>query len=592
MPRISKVRISNFKALRDTPVLEFTEMPVIVGKNDTGKSSILQALKIFFEEKPIVADDLTVGADVKLAEIQVNFDDLSQGVKDRLGLKKLLSSTGELAVKKSFRLGSRTPEIQLCVKDFENPDFQGLYARKERELNELGQKHSLGFVKAGRSITNESKIEELAQYAKSHGQQEKDVWITPDKDVWEEVEDTLPTFTFFPSNVNLNLEQAEYQNPFQEMIVNEIELDKELSDKVQSKVSEAIKRAVEEIEANLRQQTDAIKRILPKPEFAWKKLVKIDLEVEDQCGVCVPLANRGMGIQRLVMVALLKYIAEKPSENPVSSRIFAIEEPETSLHPSAQRELIDSFRKLRERGYQIIVTSHSPVFAAEANDRDIILVTREKEKASMTQHPALNPETIVDELGILPRDQIVSYSACLFVEGPSDAIFFETMARKLKNSMRISHDFIDKKIGVIPVGGNNLKFYVEKRTLGKLHRVFAVITDSDKKSSSDQIKKRKTEWQCQCQNEGGKFYILKKRQIENYLHSDAIKRGLNRDVVIEDYNNIKEQMPSDNIVKHFGRVVEEMKTEELLMRDKYIKENGEEGHEILEIIQELLCLVN
>jgi len=587
------VKICNFKALKETPLIKFTEMPVVVGKNDTGKSSILHALDVFFEKRHPTEDDLTIGAENTEIEIEVHFADFSEDVKNKLEETRLLSSSEELVIKKIFEIGSKkAPQKQMYIRDFVDSDFQNLHSRKERELNELGNKYNLEFAKAGRSITNESKIAKLIKYAIEHGIQEKDMWIIPDKDVLREIDGLLPIFTLFTSYINLNIEQAEYQNPFQEMIINEIDVDPELKKKVQVKVAEAIKKAVKEIEENLKLQTDTVKRIVPEPKFIWKKLVKINLEIEDQRGICVPLYNRGMGIQRLVMVALLKYIAEKQSGNLIKDRIFAIEEPETSLHPGAQRELIDSFRKLRKKGYQIIMTSHSPVFASEASEKDIVLVTRQKESASIVQHPNLQPDMVVDELGILPRDQIISYSACLFVEGPSDKMFFETVAKKFKDAGLIEQDFCDKNIGGVIVGGNNLKFYVEGRVLKKLSRKFAVIVDSDKKRPRDQVKKRKIDWQCRCREEGGEFFILRKRELENYLHPAAVERALGRKVTVEDFNDVKKQMASDyDFNKHFKRIVEEMQVQEILERDKYTDEKNNERHEILEIIQEMLRLV-
>jgi predicted ATP-dependent endonuclease of OLD family len=590
--RISAIRIENFRALRDIPIIEFTEMPVIVGKNDTGKSSILYALAVFFEERTLTSADFTRGTNKdEPLKIEVHFTELPENATKTLAGKKLLSCNNNLIIKKIFKLGAKQPDFSLLVKDFVDPEFQNLQAKKERELNELGKKYNLAFVKAGRSITNESKITELVNYARSKGIGEADVWEDLDKDTINEVASFLPRFTMFPSSMNLSIDQAQFQNPFLEMIVNAIEIDQTIKETVQGKVAAAISEAIGKIEENLIQQTDTVKKLIPKPTFQWKRLVNLDIETEDQFGACVPLQNRGLGVQRLVMVAFLKYVAEKPLQaSDPSNMIFAIEEPETFLHPSAQRDLIESFRELRSKGYQIIMTSHSPVFVAEAHEEDLILVTRQTENASIVCYPQLQTEQIVTELGILPRDQIVSFNAIVFVEGPSDQFFFESVVKTMKQKGLISTDFAEKKIGLFSIAGNNLEFCVEKHMLKQLNRKFGVVVDSDKKNPTDQLKKKKTDWKCRCEADGGKFFILRKREIENYLHPAAIQRALNLRVTVEEFNDVRRQISSDySWEKHLKPIVKAMTADEILVMDKYTEDNTER-HEILDIVKELLGL--
>ena len=50
---IKSVTIKNFRGYRGTTKIEFDDLTVFVGKNDIGKSTILEALDIFFNDKPV-----------------------------------------------------------------------------------------------------------------------------------------------------------------------------------------------------------------------------------------------------------------------------------------------------------------------------------------------------------------------------------------------------------------------------------------------------------------------------------------------------------------------------------------------------------
>ena len=67
--------------------------------------------------------------------------------------------------------------------------------------------------------------------------------------------------------------------------------------------------------------------------------------MEDDRGIAIN--KRGSGVRRLVLISFFKAEAERlQKEFPDKVVIYAIEEPETSQHPSNLRHLIDSFQEL------------------------------------------------------------------------------------------------------------------------------------------------------------------------------------------------------------------------------------------------------
>lgn len=47
--KIVSLTIENFRSYRNPVTIPFNDLTVLIGKNDIGKSSILEALDIFFE---------------------------------------------------------------------------------------------------------------------------------------------------------------------------------------------------------------------------------------------------------------------------------------------------------------------------------------------------------------------------------------------------------------------------------------------------------------------------------------------------------------------------------------------------------------
>ena len=47
--KIESLTLENFRIYKDPVTVSFNDLTVLIGKNDIGKSSVLEALDIFFE---------------------------------------------------------------------------------------------------------------------------------------------------------------------------------------------------------------------------------------------------------------------------------------------------------------------------------------------------------------------------------------------------------------------------------------------------------------------------------------------------------------------------------------------------------------
>ena len=122
---IDSMSLVNFRGYKDKTVIEFEKLTALVGRNDIGKSTILEALEIFFNERsPIVkpdAGDLNVFSakdGVVAFEIAVSFTDLPEQVildslvETDLSSEFLLNSRGKLEIVKRYKKSGK-PSIYI-----------------------------------------------------------------------------------------------------------------------------------------------------------------------------------------------------------------------------------------------------------------------------------------------------------------------------------------------------------------------------------------------------------------------------------------------------------------------------------------------
>ncbi|MHB1768882.1 MAG: ATP-dependent nuclease [Phycisphaerae bacterium] len=160
------------------------------------------------------------------------------------------------------------------------------------------------------------------------------------------------------------------------------------------------------------------------PTRAFDMVGKIQVHLKSSHGAKLPLHRHGEGTQGLAVMMLFEaFTAAKLVESyaPESTPILALEEPEAHLHPSATRSLGSFLKKMTG---QIIVTSHSGDIVARV---PVTALRRLYKKNGETKVGRVESGTFT------PRElQAISYSVCvakghylfsrcwLLVEGESD----------------------------------------------------------------------------------------------------------------------------------------------------------------------------
>lgn len=97
----------------------------------------------------------------------------------------------------------------------------------------------------------------------------------------------------------------------------------------------------------------------------------------------------GTGAQRAIQMALIRHLAEnrKGEEARPSRRLLLIDEPELYLHPHAVRRLREALASLAGTGFQVIFSTHSPLMLSRDNAADTVIVGKTLEAGVITQKP-------------------------------------------------------------------------------------------------------------------------------------------------------------------------------------------------------------
>jgi len=110
-------------------------------------------------------------------------------------------------------------------------------------------------------------------------------------------------------------------------------------------------------------QKTSIQALPLKP---WDLMSKAEVVIKTRGGaIDFPLARHGQGVQSLAVLFLFQAYIDvllKPTFQPETEAILALEEPEAHLHPQATRTLATNLSEIKS---QKIISSHSPYFIQE-----------------------------------------------------------------------------------------------------------------------------------------------------------------------------------------------------------------------------------
>lgn len=530
---LKKLKLHNFRGYKNIEVKFDDNFSVIIGKNDVGKSTILEALEIFFNSEQVKMDsgDLCVNHDDDDIVIRISCeffveDDkilVDSMVSTNLKDEYLYNSSGLLEIccesdggkKPKYFINAFYPKL------FKVPLVQLKIGELKKELDKQ-KENILHYESINKSIASEIRKGIYNSLEKQVECEHIYIDLTKEdaKNIYTAIQKQLPIFFLFKADRENRDGDVEVQNPLRMATKNVLKGIEDELENIKKRVEEQIAQIGEETITKMRELDPDIAQQLKTSinTKAWDSIFSFEL-IDDYD---IPLNKRGSGVRRLLLLSYLRAEAERRAkENANANIIYAIEEPETAQHPDYQKKLIDSLIELSDNPmHQIIITTHTPEIVKQANVEQIIFIKKIDRTPYVVKDTDTKYKDIIETMGI---HENIKSKVVVCVEGENDISFLNNIGKidEFKNIV----DFSNGEVSLIPMHGGSLKNWI--------HRDY--LKDSNVKEihlyDSDVEEYKKTVEEMNRLNDGRRIgFITERYEMENYIPLKLVEQQFKIDL--------------------------------------------------------------
>lgn len=405
--RVTEVRVSNFRSLTNVAV-ELGDLTVLVGANNAGKTSFLEATyaAIGAGRKNLGQDDIHVGPDEAVAP------------QDRVATIDVCVRPFDADGKQmdTFSAGSYWTSLwgTGIAQDLKFHDFMafrttlawnpanGDYVLERKFLTEWKTTAAWLTAKVSSERVGAEQLEHVALH-----------YIDAKRDLQDDLHRQGSFWRRLTDN--LGLTDADIQ-AFEKTL-------SELNDGMVAKSA-----VLQHLRANLSDMSSVVSAdsaavdITPVARRLRDLSKGVDVTFATTGAQAFPLSKHGMGTRSLASLLVFRAFmswryALAAQQGDQTHSLLALEEPESHLHPQAQRAL---FAQIKSIPGQRIVSTHSPYFAGQAKLCELRLFTKH---AGVTSAKRLSMQELTpDDVRKLQRTVIASRGDLLFARA---VILFE-----------------------------------------------------------------------------------------------------------------------------------------------------------------------
>lgn len=431
--KINKIIINNFCSIKHAEITA-NNFNVFVGQNNHGKTNLFDAIEWFYLGKSDI-EKLRFGrSGTEEVSVEVVFSDIQDG------LRKMKNTKNQTTLQNFFgeREIAKVKRTSLDVKTRKMFDEEtGIYL----------DKNPTGFDSA--------------------------------------FNDFLPKFEYISTTIDpLSVikygKNSPIANMLSDVLLTILETNKDYIDfKVQ--FDKLFTASTSEVRIKLDELSGVVKIYLEKQFEDCNKVVfevappafddllkNFETSIDD--GVYTEAEQKGDGMQRALMLAIIQAYADFRKKNEESSKqfLFFIDEAELHLHPSAQRKLKNVLLELAEKGDQVFINTHSSVLVVDEHPRQSIFKVEKigKETNIFPVVELEKPQVIFELLGGSPSDLLLPKNFFI-VEGKSEIEFLTKIIPRF-----YSHQ---PKIQIVPADGNLVQTH---RTLNAIEKIFKPLETS------------------------------------------------------------------------------------------------------------------
>ncbi len=507
--KLIQLSISNFKCFDSITIKDLKSINVFIGKNNTGKSSILEALGLFRSDVQIPNELWRLSKKPKPPDITAVFQ-LSDEEEEKLLNKLPFDKTPQY--NDFITHLKETYEKPLKIKETFSP------GRSSNQINSfefcLLKESSLKFTLTKAAHTSpyhikkvESELNSMDFFSDKFSPKSQFIRCDSSRKI-DELND--PLFTLKTSrNARENDIIQEIQGIVQRITPDKLHFD------------------------IYRETKDG------------KDFNEVSFTTHEKRNERIRLKFGGKGNEELI------YLVFKIIQN--RGKIIGIEEPEIQMHPELQKRFFEFIKEEAETHKStFLITTHSNIFLNENKEGSSYLMKQISDKTSQCEQ--IEQKRILsalEEIGLTFSDFYLA-SGMLFIEGKDDKKAIKKWSMILLNQ---DIESLGIKINEMK-GARNAQFFAESAVLKNISSLpdkppFLILIDRDEKSQRDIIRLSKIS--------NKKTRVLRKRELENYLITKEILMGFIKEKHPEFFNTNKKEGVSRYLTKILTESCESLK---------------------------------
>ena len=526
--KLKRLRLRNFRCFKEEISIDFGDITALIGKNDSGKTTLMEALNTFLNDVNPDKDDASKNGAPRDLTIICEFTELPDEVilddanPTKLSTEFLLNAEERLEIHKFYSGELQKPKCKSIQAYAIHPTIDGakdLLQLKNSDLKKRAQELGIDLEGIDQRVNAQIRAR-IRDHFDNLNLSPSMIPLNKDnaKKIWTELRKYLPAFALFKSDRTSTDQDPEAQDPLKAAVKEAIKAKEEelaaITEYVQSEVQKIANLTLEKL-----REMDPTLAMQLNPTFTppkWDSIFKASITSDDD----IPINKRGSGVKRLILLNFFRAKVEQlAKETGHATVIYAIEEPETCQHPNNQRMLLRALSDLSSDA-QVIISTHTPMLARSLPDSSLryIHILGDNGREIKIGGPETN-KMFARSLGVLPDNNIKLF---IGVEGSNDITFLQTMSKTLRNDGSDIHDLekmeLDGELIFFPLGGSNLIIWSSR--LENLNRPEFHLCDRDVAPPAPAKHQRHVDEVNARENCKARSTL--KKEIENYLHKDAI----------------------------------------------------------------------
>ena len=474
--QITDLRIRNFKSIKEMHISGIENALILVGKNDTGKTAVLDAVR-------------AVGGDyiVKEEDFRKSFPNVEICVELRI-------TSDDLKRFHRFGLVSSYRRYEAWYQDFcrKLPSFQPEESPAE-DSRDAGPGGILAFEF---TVNREGRV----RYSDGHQKNNRYIPLI------------FPHIYFMDAQRNLEKFQDDLLLMQEDDLLKQMrsgccmfDMAKECN-RCFSCIGLISKKTTEELNAfeaaklleyklynlNLDAFSRKVNKNFRKNGGRDEIIYSMNLDIERTLAVTVGVrqagyqekrsaGSMGKGMRSIYMLSLLETYEEEGMEN---TDIIMVEDPEIFLHPKLQKVSGDILYRLSRKN-QVMFSTHSPNLLSNFNSRQIRQVFLNEDGLSNVKERT-DISAVLDDLGYSAND-LMNVNFVFIVEGKQDKSRLPLLIRKYYSETYDSEGKLSRIAIITTNSCTNIKTYANLKYMNQVYIKdnFLMIRDGDGKDSEE-----------------------------------------------------------------------------------------------------------